>query len=347
MRRLGFPALSAILVIVGALLSACHSPTTPTTTSSIAVTGTVPAVGQTSQLLAKATLSNGTSQDVTTQATWSSSNTAIATVSTGGLLKVLQLGGAQITATYQGASGQFPVSLSVTSVTVMGPMTTVVGTGRSASLQAGGSVPLIAIANLSNGLGQEVSHQATWSSSNPVVALVSIPVNTPIEAFGGGFGSVDISATYQGVTGRISLSVIPSPCQFVVGAPGIVTGNPPGTFGIPAFAAIGGSQTLTVTMTQGGSECTWQFGTESGGGPGPNGHPVLNSVSTVVRSQAGTTAGGNAAQGSGNGTITITVDAGGGLFRNSAALISMSPSADQGAFIAGVTVWNGILYQSP
>jgi hypothetical protein len=62
--------------------------------SSVTVTGTVPAVGQMSQLAAKATLSNGTSQDVTTQATWSSSNTAVATVTAGGLLKVLQLGGA-------------------------------------------------------------------------------------------------------------------------------------------------------------------------------------------------------------------------------------------------------------
>jgi uncharacterized protein YjdB len=96
-----------VLLLISA--SACHSPTTPTTTSSIAITGTVPAIGQTSQLTAKATLSNGTSQDVTAQATWLSSNTAVATVTTGGLLKALSLGGAQITATYQNMSGQFSV----------------------------------------------------------------------------------------------------------------------------------------------------------------------------------------------------------------------------------------------
>jgi hypothetical protein len=71
----------------------------------------VPSVGQTSQLRAKVTLSNGTSQDVTAQATWSSSNTTVATVTTGGLLKVLQLGTADITATYLGRSGQFSVSV--------------------------------------------------------------------------------------------------------------------------------------------------------------------------------------------------------------------------------------------
>jgi hypothetical protein len=99
--------VSAVLVLAapiafGALLSACggnNSPTAPST-SSITVTGTVPAVGQASQLTAKATQSNGTSQDVTAQATWSSSNTAVATVTSGGLLTLLQLGAADITATY-------------------------------------------------------------------------------------------------------------------------------------------------------------------------------------------------------------------------------------------------------
>jgi hypothetical protein len=74
----------------------------------------VPVVGQLSPLSAKAVLSNGTSQDVTAQATWSSSNNSVATVSTGGLLKVLQLGTATITATYQGVSGQFSWSLQFT-----------------------------------------------------------------------------------------------------------------------------------------------------------------------------------------------------------------------------------------
>src|SRR5215470_7075615 len=84
-----------------------HTTTDPSMrTSSIAVTGTVPAAGQTSQLTATATLSNGTMQDVTTQATWSSSSTDAATVTSGGVLKVLTTGCAVITATYQGMSGQ-------------------------------------------------------------------------------------------------------------------------------------------------------------------------------------------------------------------------------------------------
>ena len=106
-----------LAVVVGALLSACYSspttPTTPTTPtapapSSLAVTGAIPAVGQTSQLTATLKLSDGTTRDVTGLATWQSSNAAVATVSTSGLLRVLQLGAADITATYQTVSGKLP-----------------------------------------------------------------------------------------------------------------------------------------------------------------------------------------------------------------------------------------------
>jgi hypothetical protein len=112
------------VINVAAVVCACsNSPTAPTMSNSptasiasLAVTGAVPAVGQTSQLRAKATLSNGTAQDVTTQAMWVSSNTTIATVTSDGLLKVLQPGScSQITATYQGISGTLEVNLGAPS----------------------------------------------------------------------------------------------------------------------------------------------------------------------------------------------------------------------------------------
>ena len=63
------------------------SPTTPTppapatpTVTAMAVSGTAPAVGLTAQYTATATLSNGTTQNVTAQATWQSSTRPVATV---------------------------------------------------------------------------------------------------------------------------------------------------------------------------------------------------------------------------------------------------------------------------
>jgi len=57
-------------------------------------------VGQTSQLTATASFTDGTSRDVTTEARWTSSASSVVSVSSTGLLTVLQLGATVITAAY-------------------------------------------------------------------------------------------------------------------------------------------------------------------------------------------------------------------------------------------------------
>jgi hypothetical protein len=312
-------AAAVVPLVLGVLFSECSSspaaPTTPTT-SSIAITGTVPAVGQTSQLDAKATLSNGTSQDVTTTATWSSSNTAVATITTGGLLKVLQVGGAQITATYQGASGQFSVNLQVASITV---------TGSTSMFQGQASnIPLTATATLSNGATQNITSQATWQSSNTSILNLDTAAGpgvvtnftyangilTPTVPLG--VGVATISATYQGVTGNISITVKPPACQFTVG--GGTPSSSPGIISTPYLSASGFTETFTVTMTSGGSGCGWQVVVRS-----LNGNYFLNELKVV--SQGGTmdatpnvnttlySGGPTTLNGVGNATILVTVPA--------------------------------------
>jgi hypothetical protein len=82
------------------------------TVISLAVTpNTVSIVsGSSQQLTATATLSNNGTQDVTGAATWSSSNTAVATVS-GGLVTGVSTGSAIVTATYGGQTGSASVSV--------------------------------------------------------------------------------------------------------------------------------------------------------------------------------------------------------------------------------------------
>jgi len=76
------------------------------------VSGTAPVVGASAQFSATATLSNGTTQSVTTQATWSSSNTAIATVSSSGIVTSVGAGDADVTATYQGVAGRLHLDIA-------------------------------------------------------------------------------------------------------------------------------------------------------------------------------------------------------------------------------------------
>jgi len=102
-----------IIVVAAAMFAvACGSSTSPSTVSMVAVTGTVSAVGATSQFVATATLSTGTTQDVTGQSTWQSSNTAVATVNPTGLVTGVGVGTAQITATYQSVSGVDNLTIS-------------------------------------------------------------------------------------------------------------------------------------------------------------------------------------------------------------------------------------------
>src|SRR5579864_6849143 len=85
------------IVALGALAAACGQSAAPTPSppavTSVAITGTLtlPAAGQTSQLVATATFANGTSQVVTNQATWRSSNPTVATVTTAGDRKSTRL----------------------------------------------------------------------------------------------------------------------------------------------------------------------------------------------------------------------------------------------------------------
>jgi len=110
-----------LIALVGAMMafaSGCgggggsSTPTTPTqpaaTVNSVTVSGstsTLTAKGQTCQLKATANMSNQTTQDVTSQATWQSDNSGIASVSSGGLVTAVGNGEATITATYSGKNG--------------------------------------------------------------------------------------------------------------------------------------------------------------------------------------------------------------------------------------------------
>ncbi len=118
--------LPAVAIGILTFVAACGagSPTQPTaptptpsqTVSSVSVTGSTPAVGAISQFSATATLSDGTTQNVTGQAGWQSSNQSVATVSSGGVVSAIAPGETDITATFQSVSGKthltVPISLS-------------------------------------------------------------------------------------------------------------------------------------------------------------------------------------------------------------------------------------------
>ena len=87
-------------------------------TSIVEITPSNPSlpIGATQQFTATATQSDGTSIEVTDQATWTSSNTAVATVNSSGLASALRPGTAIITAAYGSTVGS--TTLTVNSATL-------------------------------------------------------------------------------------------------------------------------------------------------------------------------------------------------------------------------------------
>src|SRR5579859_6574641 len=183
--------------VAGLFLSACNStPAAPITITSVVVTGVTPAIGATSQYTCTVTFSDSTTQDVTSQATWVSFNTAVATVSSSGGVTAVAPGTAVLEATYQGIAA--PVALTVT-------------TGATvSSVDVNGAVPAIGstaqftcTATFSDGTTQDVTSQASWVSFNTAVARVSSSgVVTAVAT-----GTAVVKATYQGASGTFTLTI--------------------------------------------------------------------------------------------------------------------------------------------
>jgi uncharacterized protein YjdB len=102
-----------VTVAVAGLTIACSkSSTSPSTVSSVTVTGAAPAVGSAVQFTATAMLSDGTTQDVTSVAAWQSSDPSAATVSSTGVVTAMAAGTVDVTATYQNVTGTDEITIA-------------------------------------------------------------------------------------------------------------------------------------------------------------------------------------------------------------------------------------------
>jgi hypothetical protein len=115
---------------------------TPTVVS-VTVSGSPPAIGAPSPFVATAMFSNGTTQNVTAQATWQSTNPAVVTVSAGGLVTAVAAGDADVTAVYAGATGRAHVTIARPATYTLNGTITATNGGQAivgASLSLSGSI---------------------------------------------------------------------------------------------------------------------------------------------------------------------------------------------------------------
>ena len=182
----------------------------PATLQSISVTpaSASVALGLTQQFTATGTYSDSTTQDLTSDAAWFSSNTLVSAVSNTvglkGLATTLATGSAAISAQFSGITSNSAV-LTVTapelvSITVLPP---------NPSIKIGFTQQFQAIGLFTDNSIQDLTTTVTWSSSFPGIAFITNATGFQGLATAQGQGSTTIEATLGSISGSTVLTVPP------------------------------------------------------------------------------------------------------------------------------------------
>lgn len=150
--------------------------------------------GETLQLTPYYSDANVTNQVVSSGVSWTTDNTSVATVNNSGLLNGVSAGTVTVTATYQGLNAQIIITVVQPSITITG----------SNSIPIGGTSQLAATYTDAYVTEQNITN-TTWSSSNSAIASV----NSSGLVTGKLAGTVNITATYNGISGSFPLTVQP------------------------------------------------------------------------------------------------------------------------------------------
>ena len=150
---------------------------------------------------------------MTEQATWTSTNAAVATASdaagTKGTVTAVGAGTSTIRVSFGGRTASATVTIAritgiqirITNLTNIPPIPFV------PPLTVGQNFKFYAMAQFSNGTTQDVTSLATWSSSNPSVLFVNDAVGAKGEATGIARGTAQIRASYQGFNAQSNVTV--------------------------------------------------------------------------------------------------------------------------------------------
>jgi trimeric autotransporter adhesin len=205
---LGVTSPLAALTVTGATLSSIAL-----TTSGNPFT----APGGTVQYIATGTYSDGTTQNVTLLATWTSSDNTVATINQNGFATGQGAGSATITAKVGSVSQ--PTTLVVTPSQLVS--LTVTSPNSSSKLAEQTFVQLKAIGNFADGSTQDLTNNVVWTSSTSSVATVGSSTGVVAGIAGTASGNpVTITASFGNVTpGTIQLSVTNATLQSIAISP--------------------------------------------------------------------------------------------------------------------------------
>ncbi|MBK8397950.1 MAG: Ig-like domain-containing protein [Leptospiraceae bacterium] len=292
---------------------------------SVAISSNVTVInGLTYQYTATATYSDGSTQNVTKEAVWNSSNNGVATVTTsldnGGSLQTVSPGSTTVSATFGGITSNNS-NVTVTPATLVSISITC---QESLSLVKGLTKTCTATGTYTDGTTADITSSVIWNSSNTGVATISNAEGNAGTATGIGAGNTNITATLNGVTSSVVVLTVTNPTLVSIAI--TPSSNPSVVKGLTIpFTAIGTyNNGTTVNLT---SEVTWN---SSNGG-----------VATISNASGS----GGVATGTGVGTTNITANFN-GVTSNSVSLngtaatlvsIAITPSSNP-LVVKGLTV---------
>lgn len=307
-------ALAAGTITITATSGSVSGSASLTVTSAYATSITVaPAasampLGLSQQFTATAQFSDGTTQDITGVAAWSSSSKSIATVTASGLVTAVNIGAATISATFESVTGSTSVTVNAAN------LVSIAITPGNDSIAPGTNVQLRAIGTFNDGGTRDLTHTASWTNSNPSIASVGS---------GNGFvvgltaGTITVTATLGSVSGStnltvsgahiVSISVTPTSATIPIGGQAHFTAtgvfDDSSTQDLTSTATWSSSNTSVATVGNSGGT----FGTATGVSSG-------SATISASFSFAGASATGNASLTVSSGTlVSISISPSGGL----------------------------------
>ena len=183
---------------------------------SISVTpagATVP-LATSQQFVANGSFDDGTQQNVSETANWTSTSPTIARVSSVGVVTGIGLGSTTITASSGTINGTTSATVDASSVSALNIIPVELTAGKIANLT---NYQMRAVAVFKDGSTLDVTHTPgiTWSSTTPTVAIIGAPTGLALAV---GPGTATISASL-GQTGSSSLSVSDSTIESLAVGP--------------------------------------------------------------------------------------------------------------------------------
>ncbi len=149
--------------------------------------------------------SDATTQDLSTSATWASSDPTKASISNAGgsqgLASSEAVGSTSVSATFNGVTGS--TTLTVTAATLV----SIGVTPATSSIAKGLTRQFTATGTYTDASTQNLTTTATWGSSDQETASISNAGGSQGLASSAAVGSTSISATFNGVTGSTTLTV--------------------------------------------------------------------------------------------------------------------------------------------